>query len=123
QALLEANSTTALGAWNKQRDAVRELADSTEPTVDGMKALTSATGGLYQSTVQLLAGILSLKDAIHATLQATRESIETSLLSPKQLYERYEKQNSDLYARLATATDPAEIKDITDRLNANIGKM
>jgi len=117
---IDAANRTALESWGKQRDAFYELADATEPTVEGLSALSSASAGLYQSTVQLLAGMMQLKDQLAGMFGDTREAIVRATMTDDQLYAHIQGQTEDLWKQLQNATDPAEINKLAQQINKNI---
>jgi hypothetical protein len=118
-ALDDANKT-GLQVWEEQRDAFNEMVKTVDPTVDGLNSLTAAANGLYQSTVQLLSGMIQAKQAMSSMFGDTKESIERAVLDPQQLYERLRTQTQALYDQLANATDPADITRLASQINQNV---
>jgi hypothetical protein len=111
---------TALESWDKQRDALYDLANTAPQTAEGLAAVTAGTQAFYVSTVQLLIGIKNAKQQMDNMFGATRDTIEKAALSPDQLYAREQQKAKDLFAKLQTATDPAEIARLSEGINASI---
>jgi TP901 family phage tail tape measure protein len=111
---------TALEGWNRQREALHALADTTPTTAEGIANLTTNIQGMYVSTMNLLTGIMRAKQGMDDMFGATRDTIEKAALTPDQLYEREQAKARKLFGQLSQATDPDEILRISEQLNQTI---
>jgi len=121
-ASLESANLTALGAWEKQRDALYELANAAPDSAEGLASVTAATQEFAQSTVQLLAGIMNAKRALDDMFESTRQTISAVGKSPDQLYADEQARAERLFAQLQGATDPAQIDRLSRQLDETINK-
>ncbi len=99
---------------------VIRLANNMDGSTASMQALASATGDYRAAVVQTLVAIKQISADVAAMFGATRNSLEEFGLSPEALYDRYRRDADEAAALLASATDPASVQKLSERINADI---
>ena len=123
--------TDAQTAWERsQRNAVQvlgdmgaeviRLANNMDGSAASMQALASATGDYRAAVVQTLVAIKQISADVSSMFDTTRNSLEEFGLSPEQLYDRYLADAAEAEASIQTATDPATVQQLSQRINNDI---
>lgn len=99
---------------------VIRLANNMDGSTSSMQALATATGEYRAAVVQTLVAIKQISADVAAMFGATRNSLEEFGLSPEALYDRYRRDADEAAALLASATDPASVQKLSERINADI---
>lgn len=120
QDAIDQANMTSLEAWNEQRDALYDLADTIPATTDGLNTLAGATAEFYKSTVQLALQIIQAKQSIDASFESSRERFMAATRSPTEQYDWYVTQTDTLMDQLATETDPDKIAKLSAKIDGYI---
>jgi len=99
---------------------VIRLANNMDGSTASMQALASATGDYRAAVVQTLVAIKQIEQDVAAMFGATRNSLEEFGLTPEELYDRYRRDADEAAALLASATDPASVQKLSERINNDI---
>lgn len=101
----------------KQADAYEALIAAYDGSAEASKEITQATVDYYNSLVNVIAGIRSLRTSIEEMFNKTIEdfSLETMTDDEKKIY--FQQRVADLYSQLSVATDPAEIDRLSQQIN------
>ena len=123
--------TDAQTAWERsQRTAVQVLGDmgaevirlaaNMDGSASSMQALASATGDYRAAVVQTLVAIKQISAEVESMFGATRTDLENFGKTPQQLYESYLADAAEAEASIQTATDPATVRQLSQRINNDI---
>lgn len=113
-------SMTQLEALTRQGEALLELSDSTDITVDSLNQLTAGTNAYRQSTVSLLLAFEQVRRSIDEMFGDTIRSFELAGLDESGQYAYLQNEANRLYAEMMAATDPAEIQRLAQQVNRNM---
>jgi tape measure domain-containing protein len=117
---IAASNQSVYETFQKQGQALETLASSYDGSVDATNNLATATAQYRQDLVALLVQINQVTAAIHSMFQDTYQSILTSGMTPQQKYEYDQKQAQQLYQQALTSTDPAQVQQFSQQINALI---
>lgn len=116
-----ATSTMSLTEqWQSGITTINGLTSAFDGSILAQQTLGQAVASQYQTELQLIGQIQSALDSTHATLGTTAENITLSTMTDAQRYGYYNNDISVQTALLQTATDPAVISAIVQRINNDV---
>lgn len=116
-----ASTKTLLDAYSEATDAVVNLAQEYDGTLESMTGLTDALTSQKQVAAQLAAAYQEVSSLVDATFGNAISSIEESMLSEADLYQRRREQIASLTAELGTTIDPAKIAGLVQQIDSLAG--
>jgi len=116
-----ASTKTLLDAYSEATDAVVNLAQEYDGTLESMTGLTDALTSQKQVAAQLAAAYQEVSSLVDATFGNAISTIEESMLSEADLYQRRREQIASLTAELGTTIDPAKIAGLVQQIDSLAG--
>jgi hypothetical protein len=116
-----ASTKTLLDAYSEATDAVVNLAQEYDGTLESMTGLTDALTSQKQVAAQLAAAYQEVSSLVDATFGNAISTIEESMLSESDLYQRRREQIASLTAELGTTIDPAKIAGLVQQIDSLAG--
>ncbi len=116
-----ASTKTLLDAYSEATDAVVNLAQEYDGTLESMTGLTDALTSQKQVAAQLAAAYQEVSSLVDATFGSAISTIEESMLSEADLYQRRREQIASLTAELGTTIDPAKIAGLVQQIDSLAG--
>lgn len=116
-----ASTKTLLDAYSEATDAVVNLAQEYDGTLESMTGLTDALTSQKQVAAQLAAAYQEVSSLVDATFGNAINTIEESMLSEADLYQRRREQIASLTAELGTTIDPAKIAGLVQQIDSLAG--
>jgi hypothetical protein len=112
---------TLLDAYSESTDAVVNLAQEYDGTLESMTGLTDALQSQKQVAAQLAVAYQEVSALVDATFGSAINTIEESLLSEADLYQRRREQIASLTDELATTIDPTKIASLVQQIDSLAG--
>jgi hypothetical protein len=109
--------TNVLAQYQRATQDLRGLITEFDNSAESVAALSDALNAQKLVAGQLALTYASLSEAVIASFGATRDSIETSLLSPEQLFNRRRSNIQGLTDELSSTTDPEVIAALVQQIN------
>lgn len=116
-----ASTKTLLDAYSEATDAVVNLAQEYDGTLESMTGLTDALTSQKQVAAQLAAAYQEVSSLVDATFGNAISTIEESMLSEADLYQRRRQQIASLTAELSTTIDPTRIAQLVQQIDSLAG--
>lgn len=116
-----ASTRTLLDAYSEATDAVVNLAQEYDGTLESMTGLTDALTSQKQVAAQLAVAYQEVSSLVDATFGNAISTIEESMLSEADLYQRRREQIASLTAELGTTIDPAKIAGLVQQIDSLAG--
>lgn len=116
-----AKTKTLLDAYSESTDAVVNLAQEYDGTLESMTGLTDALQSQKQVAAQLAVAYQEVSALVDATFGSAINTIEESLLSEADLYQRRREQIASLTDELATTIDPTKIASLVQQIDSLAG--
>lgn len=116
-----ASTKTLLDAYSEATDAVVNLAQEYDGALESMTGLTDALTSQKQVAAQLAAAYQEVSSLVDATFGSAISTIEESMLSEADLYQRRREQIASLTAELGTTIDPAKIAGLVQQIDSLAG--
>lgn len=116
-----ASTKTLLDAYSEATDAVVNLAQEYDGTLESMTGLTDALTSQKQVAAQLAAAYEEVSSLVDATFGNAISTIEESMLSEADLYQRRRDQIASLTAELSTTIDPTRIAQLVQQIDSLAG--
>lgn len=117
---IERDATTVHGAWQINTTALNTLISAYDGSAAATKTLAAATQGQYQLELQLIGQIQNALTSTQGMFGNSIESIRMSVMDDPAKYDYLRTQADSLYTQLSTATDPAKIQALADKINNDI---
>lgn len=111
------NSRTLTQAADDQRKALEALVKAFDGSEEATLELAKATAERYQTELQLLAQIQSVRSGISSLIGGSIESIRQSVMSPDELYSYLTGRAETLRGQLSSATDPEIIAQLVQQID------
>jgi hypothetical protein len=112
---------TLLDAYSESTDALVTLAQEYDGTLESMTGLTDALTGQKQVAAQLAVAYQEVSALVDATFGNAINTIEESMLSEADLYQRRREQIASLTDELATTIDPTKIASLVQQIDSLAG--
>lgn len=109
-------------SYQAQKGALDDLISSYDGSAQSTTDLVTSLGAFQQATVAMIVAIDQAAAAMHAMFEDTAKSIRMSTMTPEEKYAYLQQETQDLYAQLATETDPAKIQQLSQRINNDINE-
>lgn len=111
---------TLMDVWNESGTSLNTLISAYDGSAAATHTLSAATQNQYQLELQLIGQIQNALSSTHAMFGNSIEAIRMSVMDDPAKYDYLRTQADDLYAQLATATDPAKIQALADKIDKDI---
>ncbi len=112
---------TLLDVYGEATDAVVNFAQEYDGSLESMTSLTDALQSQKQVAAQLAVAYEEVSRLVDATFGNAISTIEESMLSEADLYQRRRDQIASLTAELATTIDPAKIAGLVQQIDSLAG--
>lgn len=112
---------TLLDVYGESTDAVVSLAHEYDGSLESMTSLTDALQSQKQVAAQLAVAYEEVSMLVDATFGNAINTIEESMLSEADLYQRRRDQIASLTDELSTTIDPAKIAGLVQQIDALAG--
>lgn len=112
---------TLLDAYSESTDALVTLAQEYDGTLESMTGLTDALQSQKQVAAQLAVAYQEVSALVDATFGSAINTIEESMLSEADLYQRRREQIASLTDELATTIDPTKIASLVQQIDSLAG--
>lgn len=112
---------TLLDVYDEATDAVVNLAQEYDGSLESMTSLTDALQSQKQVAAQLAVAYEEVSQLVDATFGNAISTIEESMLSEADLYQRRRAQIASLTDELSTTIDPAKIAGLVQQIDALAG--
>jgi hypothetical protein len=112
---------TLLDVYGEATDAVVNLAQEYDGSLESMTSLTDALQSQKQVAAQLAVAYEEVSRLVDATFGNAISTIEESMLSEADLYQRRRSQIASLTAELSTTIDPTKIAGLVQQIDALAG--
>lgn len=112
---------TLLDVYDEATDAVVNLAQEYDGSLESMTSLTDALQSQKQVAAQLAVAYEEVSQLVDATFGNAISTIEESMLSEADLYQRRREQIASLTDELSTTIDPAKIAGLVQQIDALAG--
>jgi len=116
-----AKMKTLLDVYGEATDAVVNLAQEYDGSLESMTSLTDALQSQKQVAAQLAVAYEEVSRLVDATFGNAINTIEESMLSEADLYQRRRSQIASLTDELSTTIDPAKIAGLVQQIDALAG--
>jgi hypothetical protein len=103
-----------------QGAALRELGDNVGTSAESLMELTTAMGNFQVATIQMVQAIDAAAASIHEMFMTTAENIRMSMMGEEERYNYLQARADALFEQLLTETDPAKIKELAGKIDADI---
>jgi hypothetical protein len=114
------SSASATDALHRNNNALMAMISTYDGSAAATKNLAAATQGQYQLELQMIQQIQSALSATHSMYTDSIESIKMSVMDNPAKYDYLRSQADTLYKQLAKATDPAQIQNLANKINADV---
>lgn len=108
--VIEAGTRTAVDLLGMQGDALLDLADNTDMTVEELNTLTAATAAYRQSAAQLVLVYYQLQKASDELFDGLIEQTDLAGMSQQQQFAYWQQKAQELFEAMLASSDPAEIE-------------
>lgn len=112
---------TLLDVYGEATDAVVNLAQEYDGSLESMTSLTDALQSQKQVAAQLAVAYEEVSRLVDATFGNAINTIEESMLSEADLYQRRREQIATLTDELSTTIDPAKLAGLVQQIDALAG--
>lgn len=112
---------TLLDVYGEATDAVVSLAQEYDGSLESMTSLTDALQSQKQVAAQLAVAYEEVSRLVDATFGNAINTIEESMLSEADLYQRRREQIATLTDELSTTIDPAKLAGLVQQIDALAG--
>ena len=112
---------TLLDVYGEATDAVVSLAQEYDGSLESMTSLTDALQSQKQVAAQLAVAYEEVSRLVDATFGSAINTIEESMLSEADLYQRRRQQIATLTDELSTTIDPAKLAGLVQQIDALAG--
>ena len=112
---------TLLDVYGEATDAVVSLAQEYDGSLESMTSLTDALQSQKQVAAQLAVAYEEVSRLVDATFGNAISTIEESMLSEADLYQRRRQQIATLTDELSTTIDPAKLAGLVQQIDALAG--
>jgi hypothetical protein len=116
-----AKTKTLLDVYGEATDAVVNLAHEYDGSLESMTSLTDALQSQKVVAAQLAVAYEEVSQLVDATFGNAISTIEESMLSEADLYQRRRSQIASLTDELSTTIDPAKIAGLVQQIDALAG--
>lgn len=116
-----AKMKTLLDVYGEATDAVVTLAHEYDGSLESMTSLTDALQSQKQVAAQLAVAYEEVSQLVDATFGNAISTIEESMLSEADLYQRRREQIATLTDELSTTIDPAKLAGLVQQIDALAG--
>ena len=116
-----AKMKTLLDVYGEATDAVVTLAQEYDASLESMTSLTDALQSQKQVAAQLAVAYEEVSRLVDATFGNAINTIEESMLSEADLYQRRREQIATLTDELSTTIDPAKLAGLVQQIDALAG--
>ncbi len=114
------NASGATGALQRNNDALMALVSTYDGSAAATKNLAAATQNQYAMELSLIGQIQNALASTHDMFATSTDAIKMSVMDDSQKYDYLRSQADALYKQLATATDPAQIQGLAEKINTTI---
>lgn len=121
--IMEDAQRTQMEKLKEQRDAVYDLIQEYDGSIQSVENLTQAMEAQRQGTISLLIEIEKVRAQMESAFASTREKIETSLMNDAQKYTYYQTQLDQWAGVLANSTDKDQINEALAKINELTNKL
>lgn len=119
---VEAAGWTQWETYQAQRHALIDLNAAWDGSLEGTEELRAGLEEFRMSAIQMAVVIDQVRDSINKTIESTRQTIETSLMSDEEKYAYLREQAEQMAAELESAVDPARIQELTSSITRILGE-
>ena len=113
-------ATDSFYGFTNLASGLRKLIDGFDGSLQSVQDLTAGTITYKTAAMQLIVAIEATRTAVNAMFGDTARNIRLQTLDPAAQYKFYTNEATTLYDELMASSDPARIKQLADRINADI---